>query len=230
MISEEKMKTVVVLDLHSVFQNLPPKQLNLLMSNVNDQKMLRASLEMLQTQRTDITDRLVEEAVGKPQDTRLVLDHILGVTEGTRSIQTSPYPPTSDYMYGMKLIQKQLGLFDSLQTALYGVPLEELGYIENALESGKGIEVMAILLRVKKNFPKLTGDLIHSAASDLMTLRSVVDNLKKKQLSVGTEQKPLPRLKGADGEDLSTENAKGSDKDTKPASQQVNTPTKGEGN
>lgn len=80
------MEPDVVLDLGSLFERLPVQQLSLLRSNVNDPRKLRGSLEMLRAQSTNyngfynvyITDRLVNEAVDKPQDTKSILDYVLG--------------------------------------------------------------------------------------------------------------------------------------------------------
>ena len=210
----DKMNTNVVLDLHSVFHRLTLKQLNLLMSSVNDPNTLRAKLEMLQAQPgTDITDTLVDEAVGKPHDTRQVLVHILGDVEGTSLVQTSPYPGTSQDDEKVdslpvpvdriddQFIQNELELFDSLQTALSDVPLVKLQAIENGIKTKNSVQIKSILVNVQNHFPKLTDDLINRAVKvpALMTLISVVDTLITKQSTVGTDPNPQSAQKSASG-------------------------------
>ena len=222
--------------LFDIFKHLSPRQLELIKKHIDDEDS--GGLEaVLMTAMVAGDNKLTPELKQLVVSASNQIPFVKGLLEVAMSrdlVAKQPDPskesikPTDSSETNIIDVQKQLDLFDSLQTALYGVPLEELGYIKNAIESGNGIDVMDILLKVKKNFPKLTDDLIHSAASDLMTLQSVVDNLKKNQLTVNTEQKTQPPPKSADGEVPPTEKAKESGKDMKLPSKQVDTPAKDE--
>ena len=191
----DKMNTDVVLDLHSVFHRLTPKELKLLMSSVYDPNTLRAKLEMLQAQPgTDITDTLVAEAVGKPLDTRQVLVHILGDVEGTSSVQTSPYPENEaevvpiDETVREEKKKDETSFVERLPFGLLDIfkklSLEELQLIDEhvAAKDAEGLE--AVLMSVNG---ELSSELITGARDHMSFVKGLLEvamSLVKKEAEV----------------------------------------------
>lgn len=178
-------KKLDLASLLKVFNELPPEDLKLLSTHVDDPdpEAFEGILATLSIHNKELTADFISYASqhrmfikGIIEASQLMSKADPVTMETTPSTELTIEPSTELPKQNAQLsIDQQVALLENLSLALLHVPPDDLHHLMDVLTSKDEPSLKELLVKIQATFPKITNDLIDEAIKDTMTLRSAVE-------------------------------------------------------